>query len=389
MSDSDELQGIIGGVDPEALQALMVSMPNASITSMYEGFLSMGEADKASIRAMGVDVESIQQSILTNPDLVESTREVAKNINPKDIAAAMKRFGGVTPALDNLSKGDPWMFSMAAHLYDGTADIGAVAQSHRRRDCASCGAIEGSVPGKRHAACNRCKTVFYCSRSCQSAHWKEGGHKRACETPEQREARLRKTSTPANAPATDIPPKEVATQGVAVDASAAVSAAAAVASADDGVSDGDKKAASASASASGSTSASVGAAAIAAAGAAAAAAVAAATSKAAAGAGAAEAEAEAEGEATSRTCAGCGSSEASSGKKHKPCSRCKTVFYCSVKCQKEHWRSGGPLDVWTQPHKEYCGGTGSDSDDSDDDGVEYDSLPGLGSSTTTFTMLAI
>ena len=47
MSDSDELQGIIGGVDPEALQALMVSMPNASITSMYEGFLSMGEADKA------------------------------------------------------------------------------------------------------------------------------------------------------------------------------------------------------------------------------------------------------------------------------------------------------------------------------------------------------
>ena len=138
MSDSDELQGIIGGVDPEALQALMVSMPNASITSMYEGFLSMGEADKASIRAMGVDVESIQQSILTNPDLVESTREVAKNISPKDIAAAMKRFGGVTPALDNLSKGDPWMFSMAAHLYDGTADIGAVAQSHRRRDCASC-----------------------------------------------------------------------------------------------------------------------------------------------------------------------------------------------------------------------------------------------------------
>ena len=96
MSDSDELQGIIGGVDPEALQALMVSMPNASITSMYEGFLSMGEADKASIRAMGVDVESIQQSILTNPDLVESTREVAKNISPKDIAAAMKSFSSVT-----------------------------------------------------------------------------------------------------------------------------------------------------------------------------------------------------------------------------------------------------------------------------------------------------
>ena len=68
------------------------------------------------------------------------------------------------------------------------------------------------------------------------------GHKRACETPEQREARSAEDEHPANAPATDERsgcPRRVAV----VDASAAVSAAAAVASADDGVSDGDKKAA--------------------------------------------------------------------------------------------------------------------------------------------------
>ena len=34
-------------------------------------------------------------------------------------------------------------------------------------------------------------------------------------------------------------------------------------------------------------------------------------------------------------------------KPHKPCSKCKVAYYCSVLCQKQHWKEG---------HKQQCGG---------------------------------
>ena len=40
-------------------------------------------------------------------------------------------------------------------------------------------------------------------------------------------------------------------------------------------------------------------------------------------------------------------------KPHKPCSKCKVAYYCSVLCQKQHWKEGG--------HKQQCGGGDSSS----------------------------
>ena len=61
-------------------------------------------------------------------------------------------------------------------------------------DCAHCGAPKGTVPGRPlHNSCSRCKTTWYCSRACQAAHWKTGGHRENCVTPEQR--RLQQAST--------------------------------------------------------------------------------------------------------------------------------------------------------------------------------------------------
>jgi len=49
------------------------------------------------------------------------------------------------------------------------------------RDCAYCGASEGSIPGiPMHRACGRCEIVFYCGPKCQQWHWKAGGHKQHC-----------------------------------------------------------------------------------------------------------------------------------------------------------------------------------------------------------------
>ena len=57
------------------------------------------------------------------------------------------------------------------------------------KDCANCGAAEGTVPGvPTHSSCARCKITYYCSVKCQKRHWKQGGHKQHCMTPEQRSA---------------------------------------------------------------------------------------------------------------------------------------------------------------------------------------------------------
>ena len=61
---------------------------------------------------------------------------------------------------------------------------GGVSHHH---DCAECGAPEGTVPTMMaHLPCARCLNAFYCSRACQVAHWKGGGHRRRCLPPHER-----------------------------------------------------------------------------------------------------------------------------------------------------------------------------------------------------------
>ena len=58
---------------------------------------------------------------------------------------------------------------------------GSASATPSVRDCANCGAPEGSIPGvKKPSACGRCKMTFYCSTKCQKQHWKAGGHKQHC-----------------------------------------------------------------------------------------------------------------------------------------------------------------------------------------------------------------
>ena len=59
---------------------------------------------------------------------------------------------------------------------------GGVATTPSLRDCANCGASEGSIPGSpTHKPCSKCKITFYCSTKCQKEHWKaKGGHKQHC-----------------------------------------------------------------------------------------------------------------------------------------------------------------------------------------------------------------
>ena len=63
------------------------------------------------------------------------------------------------------------------------------------KDCANCGAAEGTVPGcPVHKPCSRCRITYYCSIKCQKRHWKMGGHKQNCVSPEERSVSKKESS---------------------------------------------------------------------------------------------------------------------------------------------------------------------------------------------------
>ena len=67
------------------------------------------------------------------------------------------------------------------------------------RDCACCGAPEGTIPGlAKHRSCSRCMVTFYCGTKCQREHWKRGGHKQACVAVADRSVLGEKSEEPSS-----------------------------------------------------------------------------------------------------------------------------------------------------------------------------------------------
>mmetsp|Transcript_41825 Transcript_41825/g.53893 ORF Transcript_41825/g.53893 Transcript_41825/m.53893 type:complete len:121 (-) Transcript_41825:319-681(-) len=50
------------------------------------------------------------------------------------------------------------------------------ASFNNRQSCEFCSSLYGNIVLK---ACSRCRLVFYCSKECQTKHWKSG-HKKLC-----------------------------------------------------------------------------------------------------------------------------------------------------------------------------------------------------------------
>jgi hypothetical protein len=73
-----------------------------------------------------------------------------------------------------------WDFIRLLKQYRGSFLAPPPAGAEVSRACAQCGVEEPSP--QAHKACARCGAVYYCSRDCQTAHWKKkgGDHKSKC-----------------------------------------------------------------------------------------------------------------------------------------------------------------------------------------------------------------
>lgn len=73
-----------------------------------------------------------------------------------------------------------WDFIRLLRTYRGSFITTVDNADHGAKVCARCGV--GEAPGGGLKACSQCGVVFYCSRECQTAHWKKkgGDHKSHC-----------------------------------------------------------------------------------------------------------------------------------------------------------------------------------------------------------------
>lgn len=70
--------------------------------------------------------------------------------------------------------------SSVAELVKNRAIRGARAiYKAAKRQCSQCAKVETADEPLR--LCSNCKTAQYCSKECQTKHWREAGHKEACK----------------------------------------------------------------------------------------------------------------------------------------------------------------------------------------------------------------
>jgi len=153
------------------------------------------------------------------------------------------------------------------------------------RTCANCGIPERLATDGLNAKtisikdCSRCKLVGYCGKDCQTQHWKTGGHKEFCLTPEERR-----------------PEPKVQSEIYGIDAHVTSSS----------TSDTQPSIFSTPWSQS-----------------------------------ATDAKKEAVASPSIPVCTNCGIREGVDGTHIKSCNRCQAVKYCGRDCQMQHWKSGG------------------------------------------------
>jgi MYND finger. len=118
--------------------------------------------------------------------LCDGSLKCKQQLVDQKIADAMLKMGETHPLIDED------LMNLAALTYD---DLSALKMSHsigrnkflksqvsNQVVCSNskCLKPQGGVKFKK---CSRCKVTLYCSKECQVAHWKLGGHHKQCQEP--------------------------------------------------------------------------------------------------------------------------------------------------------------------------------------------------------------
>lgn len=124
------------------------------------------------------DVQDRLGSVCLQEVLMANRLDVAKFLLEKHTASIdIEDYDGFSPKKMVFSNNGSGKFAAP----DVSALIEKVAKRKVKAEpkaCAKCQAVE--TVGQMFQTCARCKSVYYCSKECQKAHWKRGGHKEAC-----------------------------------------------------------------------------------------------------------------------------------------------------------------------------------------------------------------
>ena len=85
-------------MDPAAMRQAQEQMAGMSNEDLKAQIQNMSEAEKAQLRAMGMDPDQIQRAVSSDPNFAENARERMKDATPEQMASTMRQRSAMAQA---------------------------------------------------------------------------------------------------------------------------------------------------------------------------------------------------------------------------------------------------------------------------------------------------
>jgi hypothetical protein len=155
---------------------MMAGMREALLADRSPEYVAQFEASLASM-GPSVDVQLAQTSLYATKRAEEAERNASGNADPGSAALRLPKH---RQYIVRCVPDAPDAAEVAATLQ---AQLGKLSLRAPGEICDGCGVAKVSSAVAKLKTCQRCLATWYCTKSCQAKHWKEGGHKQACRVP--------------------------------------------------------------------------------------------------------------------------------------------------------------------------------------------------------------
>jgi len=131
------------------------------------------------IRPRLCDVQDRLGMVCLTEVFMTSRDDVAKFLLDKHRARLdVADWDGYSPQSMAVRPGADLSSSVAKFVKRKVTEDGLAKMKTEKGRCSQCGSLE--TADTPLLVCSRCRSAQYCSKDCQTKHWKEGGHKEAC-----------------------------------------------------------------------------------------------------------------------------------------------------------------------------------------------------------------
>jgi hypothetical protein len=157
---------------------MMASMRETLLAGRSPEYMAQFEASLA-LMGPSVDVQLAEAALYATKRAEEAERNASGTAEPGSAASRLPKHRHYIYIV-RFAPNAPDAVEAAASLQ---AQLGTLSLRAQGEICDGCGVAKVSSAVAKPKTCQRCLATWYCTKSCQAKHWKEGGYKQACRVP--------------------------------------------------------------------------------------------------------------------------------------------------------------------------------------------------------------